>query len=192
MSRNKTLVEAMGRLSNPIVPGELPDPKVLSGSTEAKKKVNRRLKMPVLESVRGIIDNPGQLSNPYSDFNQAFIRLLNAMRDSEARKQRARSKKKLLRRLSKADVDYMVAKYQAGSTIKDLVVDMGIHRTTIMDHLEKRGIPRRGHKRKLNDEIALEAKNLRDLGFSYYELARKYNVSADTIKREILNLTTNT
>ena len=175
----------MGRLSNPIVTGDSPDPKVLSEATDAKKKVNRRLKKPVLESVRRIIDHPGQLSNPYSDFNQAFIRLLNAMRDSEARKHRSGSKKRILRRLSKADVDYMVARYQEGATIKELVIDMGIHRTTIMDHLEKRGIPRRGHKRKLNDEIALEAKALHDLGFSYYELARKYHVSADTIKREI-------
>lgn len=46
-------------------------------------------------------------------------------------------------------------------------------------------IPRRANDRKLNDEIALEIKHLYELGFPYYELAQKYNVSADSIKREI-------
>lgn len=67
---------------------------------------------------------------------------------------------------------------------------MRIHRTTIMHQLEKRGIPRRSNRRKMNDVLAAEAKHLHNLGYSYYALAGRYQVSADTVKREILRLTT--
>jgi Mor family transcriptional regulator len=179
------LVEAMGRLSNPIVSGVSPDPKGLSETTEVKKKAIRTRKRPILKSVKRLFDHPGQLSNPYTTASRSIVDLLEIMKDAKSRDKKPKLWKTALRHLSKTDVDYIVAKYQTGSSVNELVRDMRIDRTTILHQLEKRGIPRRGNKRKLNDEIARDAKIRHNLGTSYYELAKRYQVSADTIKREI-------
>src|SRR5665213_3415104 len=170
------MVEAMGQLSNPIVSGVSPDPKGLSGATEVKKKVKTTRKRTIFKSLRPALEDPGWLSNPYSTFNMAVAELLEIMKDAEGRKQGRKTPIPALRHLSKADVDLIVAKYQAGSSIKELVKDMRLHRTTIMHQLEKRGIPRRRNRRKMNDVLATEAKHLHNLGYSYYALAGRYQV----------------
>lgn len=79
----------------------------------------------------------------------------------------------------------MAEEYRAGDTVPMLVERYGVHRTTILGHLERMGVPRRAQKRKLTDAQVKEAKRLYRLGLSYAELGRKFGVSGDTVKKEL-------
>jgi hypothetical protein len=46
-------------------------------------------------------------------------------------------------RLSDAEVDELVADYAGGLNVSLLVRKYAIHRTTVLDHLERRGVARR-------------------------------------------------
>ena len=81
----------------------------------------------------------------------------------------------------------MAEEYRAGDSVPVLVERYGIHRTTVMAHLEKMGVPRRAQKRKLNDEQVKELKQLHRLGLSYAELGRRFGISGDTAKKELTN-----
>jgi len=94
-------------------------------------------------------------------------------------------KRRRVRQLSAVEVDELVKAYRAGSSAQVLADQFVIHRTTVLLHLERRGVPRRVNKRKMNDEQVEEMRQLRRLGLSYNELGRRYGVSADTVKREI-------
>jgi DNA-binding MarR family transcriptional regulator len=51
-------------------------------------------------------------------------------------------------RLKPEQVDELVAAYRAGGTIKGLAKEYGIHHTTVMRHLDRRGVvDRRGRCR---------------------------------------------
>ena len=132
------------------------------------------------------LEQKGRLSNPFSDLNKAVDLLLAGMEEIVARQQgRPVRRQAVLRPLSETAVDQLVARYQAGASVRELVEEFGVHRVTVLQHLEKRGIPRRANSRKMTDEQAQEAKAMWEIGISYRELGRKFGVSADTVKREI-------
>lgn len=132
------------------------------------------------------MERAGRLSNPRSDLNQAVDQLLEGMEVIVARQQgRTTSRRGVLKQLSPRDVDALVRSYQAGASVRQLVEEFEIHRTTVLTHLEKRGIPRRANTRKLTDEQAMEARAMRDTGVPYAEIARKYRVHPKTVKREV-------
>lgn len=79
----------------------------------------------------------------------------------------------------------MAEEYRAGDTVSVLVERYGVHRTTVLGHLERMGVPRRANKRKLTDAQVAEIRRLYRLGLSYAELGRKYGVSGDVIKKEL-------
>ena len=60
------------------------------------------------------------------------------------------------RRLTDTGIDDLVARYEAGSTIETLAHQFGVHRTTVMTHLDPHGIPRRA-PRKLTDQMVTAA-----------------------------------
>lgn len=137
------------------------------------------------------LEQRGRLSNPQSDLNQAVDLLvagLQAIRYQPGlalRPTLSDRKRRRVRQLSAVEINELVKAYRAGSSAQVLADQFVIHRTTVLLHLERRGVPRRVNKRKMNDEQAEEMKQLRRLGLSYNELGRRYGVSADTVKREI-------
>ena len=48
------------------------------------------------------------------------------------------------RRLTKAQVFEMAAKYEAGATVYELAAEFGCHRTTVAERLKKAGVSMRG------------------------------------------------
>jgi hypothetical protein len=88
------------------------------------------------------------------------------------------------RRLTGTGIDDLVARYQAGSTIEMLANRFGIHRTTVMAHLERRGIPRRS-ARKLTDEMVAGAAHRYTSGETLAEIAEQLGVAPSTLKREL-------
>lgn len=79
----------------------------------------------------------------------------------------------------------MAEEYRAGDTVAVLVERYGVHRTTILGHLERMGVPRRANKRKLTDAQVKDMKRLYRLGLSFAELGRRFGVSGDTAKKEL-------
>ena len=88
------------------------------------------------------------------------------------------------RRLADAVIDDLVTRYEAGSTIEVLASTFGIHRTTVMAHLERPGVPRRG-PRKLTDEMVAEAAHRCTSGETLAEIATKLGIAPSTLTREL-------
>jgi hypothetical protein len=61
------------------------------------------------------------------------------------------------RRLSEAIVDDLVSAYLDGSSIDSLAAELGVNRTTIISHLDRRGIERRKVVRKMADRSVRQA-----------------------------------
>jgi len=88
------------------------------------------------------------------------------------------------RRLTGTDLDALVARYQAGSTIDALAHEFRVHRTTVMDHLKRRAVPRRG-MRKLTDSRVAEAAHRYSNGATLAEIATDFDVAPSTLTREL-------
>jgi transposase len=88
------------------------------------------------------------------------------------------------RRLSEATVDDLVRDYTAGSSIHLLAMRVGVHHTTIMDHLERRGIERRKVVRKMTDRTIRQAVKHDEAGESLKVVAARFAVDARTLARE--------
>lgn len=97
---------------------------------------------------------------------------------------RARPNLQRPRRLSKQQVDVLVSEYVDGSSVMALASSFGVHRTTVMSHLERRGVPRRSPVRALTDDQVKEAAKYRSQGESLETVAARFGVSARTIGRE--------
>jgi uncharacterized protein (DUF433 family) len=88
------------------------------------------------------------------------------------------------RRLSEATVDDLVRGYTAGSSIDSLALQFGVHRTTIMDHLERRGVERRTVVRKMTNRTVREAVTHYEAGESLKVVAARFGVDAKSLARE--------
>ena len=86
------------------------------------------------------------------------------------------------RRLTDAEIDDLVAQYEAGSTIKTLAHQFGVHRTTVMTHLDRHGIPRRA-PRKLTDQMVIAAAQRYASGETLAEIAEHLGVVSSTLTR---------
>jgi len=81
-------------------------------------------------------------------------------------------------------VDELVAAYRGGSSIRELVAQFGVNRTTALEHLKRRGVARRPATRKLTDEQVQEAAEFYRAGNSLVATGEQFGVDGSTIKRE--------
>jgi Helix-turn-helix domain len=88
------------------------------------------------------------------------------------------------RRLTGSEIDDLVARYEAGSTIEMLASALVIHRTTVMAHLERRSVSRRS-PRKLTDDLVAEAAHRYASGETLAEIAGIFDVAPSTLTREL-------
>ena len=88
------------------------------------------------------------------------------------------------RRLSEHDVDGLVSAYLDGSSIDSLAALLGVNRTTIIGHLDRRGIDRRKSVRKMTDRSVRLAARRYEVGESLKVVAARFNVDARTLSRE--------
>lgn len=71
----------------------------------------------------------------------------------------------------------MAAARTAGAQINELAQRFGIHRATVIDHLERAGVPgRRRQGRTLSAAEVVEAGRLYEQGCSLLEVAGRWNV----------------
>lgn len=88
------------------------------------------------------------------------------------------------RRLPNSTIDHLVEEYVGGLTIDALAYRYGIHRITVMTHLEANGVQRRRSIRKLSAADVAEAANRYQSGLSLAAVAEAFNVNEATLTRE--------
>ena len=88
------------------------------------------------------------------------------------------------RRLSATEVDDIRTTYVSGTSIDELARSHGVHRTTIITHLDHHRVPRRRVVRKMTDALVAEAAADYHDGHSLATVANKFNVAIRTLRRE--------
>jgi hypothetical protein len=88
------------------------------------------------------------------------------------------------RRLTPSDANEICASYINGTSIDEIARTYGVHRTTIMTHLDRRGVPRRRIVRKLTDDLVADAAVMYRDGQSLVTVADAFNVDTRTLARE--------
>ena len=88
------------------------------------------------------------------------------------------------RRLSDLDIDALVGAYLDGTSIDALAASLGVNRTTIISHLDRRGTARRKSVRKMTDGSVLEAAKHYAEGESLKVVAVRLDVDPRTLARE--------
>jgi len=74
--------------------------------------------------------------------------------------------------------------YLEGYSISQLAKNLSIHRTTVIHHLEDRGVSRRRSERKLCDERVAAAAIRYSEGLSVASVAAEFGVHERTLARE--------
>ena len=147
-------VDLMGRLSNPPEATKI---LILQGSTTFNKHnvaLCGATKQPIDDELVVPTEEEGRLSNPVQ------------------------------RRLTDANIGQLVEDYVGGLSVNALARRFGIHRTTVMNHLESRGVQRRRNVRKLSaTKVALAAGRYAN-GLSLASVAKEFGVSEATLTRE--------
>jgi AraC-like DNA-binding protein len=88
------------------------------------------------------------------------------------------------RRLGDADADDLVSSHRTGKSIDSLAHRFRVHRTTILRHLDRRGVPRPPDMRKMTDHTIRQAATRYQTGESLTSVAADFGVSARTLARE--------
>jgi DNA-directed RNA polymerase specialized sigma24 family protein len=88
------------------------------------------------------------------------------------------------RQLRPAEVDELVAAYQAGDRVRELATRFGISRDTVGRHLRRRGIDTKPPG--LHPDDVPEAARLYRAGWPLARIAEKFDTTADTVRRRLL------
>jgi transcription initiation factor TFIIIB Brf1 subunit/transcription initiation factor TFIIB len=88
------------------------------------------------------------------------------------------------RRRSASDIDDICANYIRGCSIDELARSHGVNRTTIIKHLDERGVPRRRVVRKMTDTLVADAAARYREVHSLVTVASEFDVDARTLGRE--------
>ena len=112
----------MGRLSNPPDPLETLTGQGSRGAEHHPDVRSERLGEVTAAAESVAPEDTGQLSNP--------------------------GQRPVQRRLSRSELDTLAARYEAGQSLREIAVVLGIHHRTVAAHLERLGIPRRVNQRK--------------------------------------------
>lgn len=98
----------------------------------------------------------------------------------------ASSRTSRVHRLTSAEVEDLVARYEAGESTRALATDFGRGRETVSRALRNAGVELRRKRRRLTDTNVTEAAHLYSEGWTLSQLGQKFNVGQETIRRELL------
>lgn len=88
------------------------------------------------------------------------------------------------RRLASEQIDEVVTRYIDGESIDGLAREYGINRTTVISHLERKGVERRRNPRKMTDAKVEAAAADYSSGRSLAVVAAEFGVCERTLRRE--------
>jgi transposase-like protein len=89
------------------------------------------------------------------------------------------------RRLSRPEIEQLIHRYRKGDSIDDLARRYGVHRTTVIHHLDQAGVTRRRVVRKMNDKSVARAAARYEQGASLAVVASEFGVHQRTLAREL-------
>jgi lambda repressor-like predicted transcriptional regulator len=89
------------------------------------------------------------------------------------------------RRLSRAEIEYLIQLRRDGVSIDALARTYRVHRTTVIHHLDQADIARRRVVRKMTDESVAFAAARYEQGASLAVVAREFEVHQRTLAREL-------
>lgn len=98
--------------------------------------------------------------------------------------QRGRLSNPVQRRLSETVIEQLLRDYVAGWSIDALAERLHVHRTTIVSHLDRRGIDRRRNARKMTDGSVRQAGARYASGDPLNVVALQFGVDAKSLARE--------
>ena len=107
-----------------------------------------------------------------------------ASRESAIPEEKGRLSHPVQRRLSADEIDELARLYLDGATIDALGRRYGVHRTTVIGQLDRRGVPRRRVVRKMTDSVVARAAERYSEGLSVADVASEFGVHARTLARE--------
>lgn len=90
------------------------------------------------------------------------------------------------RRLGEVQIDRLVADYLAGQAVTQLTRAYGIHRSTVIENLQRRGVHSVRNGRPLKNDQVAEAGRLHATGMSLVTVAAEFDVDAGTARREFI------
>jgi len=85
------------------------------------------------------------------------------------------------RRLTKGQIEGLIAQYQAGAPIESLMSDFDITRQTLFQHVKRSGIAKRTDVSRWTDAQLQEATNLYLGGASLSSVGRQFGIGATTV-----------
>jgi predicted transcriptional regulator len=89
------------------------------------------------------------------------------------------------RRLTKAQMVEMTAKYKAGATVYELAAEFGCHRATVAERLKKAGVILRGQSPTPGVIDSMD--RLYASGLSLHEVGKQLGVAAGTVRSHLRN-----
>jgi IS30 family transposase len=75
--------------------------------------------------------------------------------------------------------------YRAGSSVRELTRQFGIHKETVARHLERAGVSRRTTRRKLSNQDVVLAARLYQRGLSLQAVGERLGADGKTIMKEL-------
>lgn len=87
-------------------------------------------------------------------------------------------------RLSDRQIAEVVSLYQQGQTLSQVAEAFGVHKTTISDHLKRRGVSTRVVQRRLSEADVAKAADLYATGQSLAKVGEQFGVYDSTIRHE--------
>lgn len=95
-----------------------------------------------------------------------------------------RDRPRRARQLGSDQVEQLIAAYQSGSTVYELAKMFGIERRTVSAILHRHDVPMR--RCGLTDDQVGDAERLYDQGWSLARIGDRMNVTADTVRKRLL------
>lgn len=89
-------------------------------------------------------------------------------------------------RLNDLQIAELVERYRSGATVRELMSEFSIGRTTTLDHLKRAGLRTRTNKRRLTSVDVERAAELYAAGGSLATVGKVFKVDARTIGREFM------
>ena len=126
------------------------------------------------------MDLSGRLSNQTDLLHQAVNSITG----------RRRSTKPVARqpqhRLDPDETNELLTYYRAGASVRETVACFGLHRTTVLALLERHGVPRRPHVRKLTDRQLERGAEMYAAGQSLKTVGMALQVDAETVRKAFI------
>jgi DNA-binding CsgD family transcriptional regulator len=128
-----------------------------------------------------MVDLLGRLSNPGSEPVGSSVERV----DPPTAAVESRTDHQVQRRLGVSEVNKMVDRREAGETIEQLAERFGVHRTTVMAHLRRQGVPRQSRSRTWSDSALLAEVDRYMKGASLADIAERHGISPSTVARRL-------